>query len=374
MKHPPWSSSKTVSTLLCAVTYAQMGCGLSARAQGISPGPEVSNVPHVVPGTAPATASSTALPAATGAVTAKADSPSSGAFFAALNNAMPEGWVPSAIERQTALIPLKAAQSESTTSTPPLTNVDPQTAEILSEFALSCIYRRAYQRGQRFLYVTAYEFKNPCGAFGAYNFLREGASTVITRGDGSSEDDHSISFWKGNYFIKLVQTSEDDEESKEALRSIADRIAKSIPQNAAVPPILSQLPALDRVKGTEKLVMGPTAGRKFFPAPYIGFLSLDRAQGAAIADYQFLRPYPERLKLLYVDYGDPVVASSVYDAYVGNLNVHHALNDVGESDLPTTLLKIDGGYLLCQLRGSKVAIIIGARKRLSPLILARQIR
>lgn len=252
--------------------------------------------------------------------------------------------------------------------------VDAQTAQILDEFRLSSIYKRTFQRGRRFLHVTVYQFSAPAGAYGAYNLLRQGATTVVVRGDGSSEDDHSISFWKGNFFVKLIQTSEDDEESKDALRLIADRLVNAIGSHAAMPRIFQEMPVMDRVRGSEKMVMGPVSGRLFFRAPGVSELSLDRARSAATADYQFQRPTPERLKLLYIDYGDAGLAYQVYERYLDNLEDDHAVSRVSAADGPTSIVKVDRGFLCCQVRGSKLLVISGARKRSSPLVLARQIK
>lgn len=253
-------------------------------------------------------------------------------------------------------------------------DIDQQKRDLLSEFGCASLTRRIFQRGQRYLYTNAFEFETPEGAFAAYNFLREGASTVVPRGSASSEDDQSISFWKDRYFINLLQTSQDDEESKEGLQSIANQLEHRITSTSDPPRILSNLPVIDRVRGSEKLVMGPNSGRHFFPAPYMGALSLDKARGAATADYQFHSPYPERLKLLYIDYGDPVAASLAYESYISGLGEQHASSpsESGES-VTTSLFKLNNSYLLCQLRGPRVAIIMGARKRISPMFLARQL-
>ena len=253
-----------------------------------------------------------------------------------------------------------------------LFGLEPHTYDILAEFGVRKCCKRTYQRGQRFIHAVVYFFASPEGAYGAYNYLRQGSSTIVVRGAGSSEDDQSISFWKGQSFVRLLQTSEEDEESKEALRSIAKVLDASIPATSLPPLVLNQLPVIDRVNGTEKLVMGPNSGRKFFPAPYVGSLSLDRARAAVTADYRFQMP-PERLKLLVVDYGNVSLAGSVYESYRSNLDAEHDIKEVSDASTPTGIVKLDNGYMLVQLRGSRIFVIMGARKRVSPLMLARQI-
>ncbi len=285
-----------------------------------------------------------------------------------------EGWTARPLEIYPKRVVTAQNESKAADMTPAnqLYGLEPQMYDILAEFGMRKCYKRTYQRGQRFVHAAVYFFSSPEGAYGAYNYMRQGAATIVVRGAGSSEDDLSISFWKGKSFIRLSQTSEEDEESKEALRAIAKVIDAGIPPTSLPPLVLNQLPVLDRVNGTEKLVMGPNSGRKFFPAPYVGSLSLERARAAVTADYRFQMP-PERLKLLVIDYGSKTLAGSVYEIYRSELDAEHDTKDVSDASTPTGMVKLDNGYMLVQLRGTRIFVIMGARKRVSPLMLARQI-
>lgn len=278
--------------------------------------------------------------------------------FNAINALAAEGWNAEATN-DTVVPPYNASAPE-----------DPlQASSMLSEFHCTNIVGKALQRGQRRVLVQAYRFDSPLGAYGAYSTMREGASTVVTRGDASSEDDQSISFWQDNYFIRLSTTSQDDEESKDLLRVLADKISASIANHAQLPQLISRLPNLDRIDGTEKLVMGPIAARKATPLPLIGLLSLEKSQGAASADYHFTDPNPERMKLLLVNYGDGPLAASVYRNYTQSLSENHK----GEILATSSMFKVSNYYLFCQLRGERMCIISGARKRVSPYMLMRQL-
>jgi hypothetical protein len=247
---------------------------------------------------------------------------------------------------------------------------DSQKAAILAEFHCINAVRREYQRGQRRIIVEAFSFADANGAYGAYNLLRHGATTVITRGDASSEDDQSISFWQSNQFVLVYGTSEDDEESKEAIRGVADQLGQAITAHAEVPLAISRLPGIDRVRGTEKLIMGPLSARRFFPAPYIGSLSFNGALVGAVADYKFEYPYPERMKLLCLSYADGVAASQAYEGYTSSLQLAGKVNS---ANVDGALFKIGSSFLLCQLRGPQIVIVSGARKKFSPMMLAHQV-
>lgn len=271
------------------------------------------------------------------------------------------------------LAPAGWVASEVSSTSLPLDNSDPYTDDLtfrqLQEFHCSDIFTRTFQRGQRLVLVKMYLFADPSGAFGTYTSLRKGASTVVTRGDGSSENDDSISFWQGNCYFSLFTTAEDDDEAKEMLRALADNIGQKIRAHAGQPQIMARLPRLDRVAGSERLIMGPLVARQVFPAPYLGVLSLEKSKSAALADYQFSAPYRERMKLLLIDYGNQALATTIYDKYLDNLGASHAVQDTGG----LTLFKMSNTYLLCSLQGERLVIITGARKKTSPVMLAREL-
>ncbi len=247
--------------------------------------------------------------------------------------------------------------------------VDAQRVAILREFRCISVYTKSYKRGQRLITARVYTFDSPECACGAYSLLHQGASTVVRRGDGSSEDDQGISFWQGRTFVSVYGTSADDDESKEVVRTIADKFSSVLKEHAGLPPILDQLPKLDRVKGSERIVMGTLSARRFSPAPYLNYLDFSHASEAATADYQIQSP-PDRLKLLYVDYRYPGWAAAAYRTYTQQFSGRAVAFDepvIGE----TCMYKVNGTFILCQQVGGHLAIISGARKKQSASQLAR---
>lgn len=280
-----------------------------------------------------------------------------------------EAFLGAYINQNGALTPTATTSGASPEESRPLP-IEPERAALLKEFGCLEFARKTLARGQRRILIDVFEFPTSSGAWATYNYLRRGASTVVTRGDGSSEDDLSVSFWQDRRFIQIVG-SEDDDETKDVIHTIADQLGKGMKSHANPPAVLSWLPVIDRVKGTEKLVMGPLSGRRFFPAPYTASLSLDKAHAAAVADYQFSQP-PERMKLLLVEFGDPAIAASAYNNYVSRLNETHQLQKV-DSEEPVSVYKSAKTYVLAQTKGSRLIVVSGARKKYSPLMLARQV-
>lgn len=136
-----------------------------------------------------------------------------------------------------------------------------------------------------------------------------------------------------------------------------------------MPLVFRRLPNVDKVRGSERLAMGPVSGKMFLPLPYVSFLQIEKGQ-AAIADYQFVSPNRERLKLVLIEYADPKTALQSYQDYVGNLMGSHSCQSTGN----TAMFKMQESYLYCQITGSRMLLVSGAHKSASALMLAKQVR
>ncbi len=240
---------------------------------------------------------------------------------------------------------------------------------LLSEYHITGAASSTYQRGQRRVSVQVFHFPNASCCYGAYTSLRKGSSTVVPRGDGSSEEDNSITFWQGSYLFLLNTTAEDDEEAKELMRSIADKLAQVLSEHAPTPFVFRRLPDIDKVKGSERLAMGPISGKLFLPLPYVSFLKIENGQ-AAIADYQFMSPNKERMKLALIEYADAKTALQAYQDYVCNLMGSHSCQSTANS----AVFKMPESYLYCLVAGNRMLLVSGAHKSTSALMLAKQVR
>ncbi len=246
---------------------------------------------------------------------------------------------------------------------------------VLSELLCRFIVQRVYKRGHRYIVVQAFEFDSNLGANGGYHFLRKGSTTVNVRGDGSSEDIQTLSFWQGRHFFRVIGTSEDDDESKEVSGSLAEQISNLYGSHAALPAVLARLPVIDRVKGSEKIVMGPVLTKKYLAIPFVSLLAIEKSNGGAVADFQLFQPTRERLKALYVEYKDANFAGRLFDNYYSQLSALHKSEGMQAGGEPRFIFKLNKRYLYCELKGgTRLLIISGATKRYSPAMLARQFR
>lgn len=253
----------------------------------------------------------------------------------------------------------------------PVDEVGSRPAAILLEYGLSHAIVRDFKKGQRSCELSFLRFKTKQGAFGAYSTMREGSSTVVARGQASSETENSISFYSADCLV-LLKCAEDDSEAKAALSQLADKFAPRLPESAASPAILTYLPRYSRLQGSEKLFMGNKSASHYSSFPFIDSLRLDRCTEAVTADYSYARPLAERLHLLLADYGKVETASQCYDAYVQEMTPY--LRKTVENAQGEFLGKLHDSYLMCGLRGTRVFVIAGARKAAAPRMLSRELR
>jgi len=258
---------------------------------------------------------------------------------------------------------------------PDVKGVDPSKMAMLSEFGINTINQKSFQRGQRYIYVDLFEFADNNGAYAAYCLLRRGATTVVKRGDAASEDDDSISFVQGKTFVSIYGTSADDDESKDVIRSVAVAMAKIIPEHGSAPEVLSAMPQLEYLHGSEKIVMGPLSARRFFPAPYLGVLDFKNYRAACVADYQITLPAKERVKLLFIDYGtNTQAAQASYQAYLNELSQSRGEDPAQLFGRPSNQFRNGTTYVNIALNGPRVVLVSGARKKYSADLLLRQLR
>jgi hypothetical protein len=244
-----------------------------------------------------------------------------------------------------------------------------QIGQRLQEFRCRQVIIKEFQQGTHIARLRVYCFDDSLGAWAAYLSMRMGASTVLVLGEASSEDDKSISFCQGNYFVTLSSEIADDDVTKKLLSQLAGKLSASIGVHAAKPTLLQGLPPVDRIEGSEKIVMGPYYADQVFLGPYLGMLSWDKLKLAVCADYKYAAPMKERMRLFWMQYESPAVAIYAYNRYVGNLQSVHKTTENNNS----CLVKLSNGYLLCQIQRDRVAIITGAHNRLGCMTLARQL-
>jgi hypothetical protein len=244
-----------------------------------------------------------------------------------------------------------------------------QQQDLLDEYHCSHILIKKFVRPQRTATIYVFSFPETDQAYGAYTTMRSGSSTVVVRGDASSEDDDSISFLAGRRLVLLRTTADQDQVSKDQISSLADDLVKAIDDRARKPELIASLPVLDRIAGSERMFMGPLATRKYISLPFMQSLALGKCYAAALAEYVFATPLTERMKVLVIEYANPPLARNLFATYIEAMDVSHKCRALQ----PTVQLCRNGDtWMLVTLSGSRLTFITGARHKEAPVILQRQ--
>jgi hypothetical protein len=245
-----------------------------------------------------------------------------------------------------------------------------QPGALLQEYGCTHILVRTFQRPQRSVTAVVYCFVNPLGAYGAYTTMRSGSQTIVVRGDASSEDDRSVSFWKGRHLVLVGTDNDDDDTSKALVSKLADSLCRAIDGHAQLPPVIARLPILDRVSGSEKFFLGPQATRQHISVPHLAHLYIDKASCAGMAEYQFSNPFNERMKALVIEFADARSAADAFGSFNSSMAEDHKLVMIEPN---TQLCKLSGTYAWCGLRGTRVCLVTGARHKQSAALLGREL-
>jgi len=199
-------------------------------------------------------------------------------------------------------------------------------SEVYREYLVASAASREYA-GTR---VDIFETKNQFAAFGlfTYNTGRiANKPAAKDPGSGSTRVDGSITFWRGNFFVRVGSASQKsvrgESRGQETLaRAVADSI---VPTSAAVsrPPLLDYLPTKSRVPGSEVYFLGPESlnsyaehGRELFEfagntEAVIGeyFQSMSSAASTQSATGSAMTPTDSNLKLVIVECHTPQFAT-----------------------------------------------------------------
>lgn len=256
----------------------------------------------------------------------------------------------------------------------PATSFILRDTKVLEELHCQVLAQKTFKRGNRYITIEEYLFDNPMYASAAFGLLHTGSTNVVKRGDGSSEDEKSISFWQDRHFFRLASTESDDEESKDVMNKMSKQMSAIVAIHSDSPRFGQYLPQIERVRGSERLVVGPLTSKHYFDLPFLEKLSIDKARIAALADYQVQYPNRERLRVLVINHESAVNAQAGFKSYVDELTSLHEADFVKDGPNPQALFKINKTYLFLGVKEpNKLVLIYGARKRSSSSQLACQI-
>jgi len=168
----------------------------------------------------------------------------------------------SAIERllPDSLAGVKATGPASVVALDQLSELVADKAQAYREYLVASAASREYA-GTR---ADIFETRNQFAAFGLFAYNTGGIankSAAIDLGSGGARIGGSVTFWKGNFFVRVGSASSRSARGESpAHETLARAVAESISSTSAAvsrPPLLDYLPTKSRVPGSEVYFLGP---------------------------------------------------------------------------------------------------------------------
>lgn len=215
----------------------------------------------------------------------------------------------------------------------------PADASVLEEYGLAQFASATYADGANRVSISAWQFKDATGAFGAFTYYRQPQMHAEKLGqEGASAGDHHI-FWTGATVVDAVYTHPSSEEQA-ALATLASLLPKAS-GGASVPPSLPHyLPTADLQPASVRYSIGPAAYAK--SAGALPAADIDFSQDAEVITAQYgSAGAPETLTL--VMYPTPQMAAAHLKSMQSAAQQGHAIGGLAKSSGP--LLAVVSGTL-----------------------------
>ena len=172
-------------------------------------------------------------------------------------------------------------------------------SDLLREYGSQTAASARYSNGDRSWTVTAHRMADRTSAYGAYTFLRRGASSLAL-GEAGAEGGDGLLFFLGNYFVQADRAAD-----RAALEALAGHLRRMGGPQPSLPPLPEYLPREGLILGSDRFLLGQRALQRTLPlAPgdWVGF-----AYGAE-AEVARYRIGENTATLLLVSYPTPQIA------------------------------------------------------------------
>ena len=177
--------------------------------------------------------------------------------------------------------------------------------------------QRSYSMGSDSLQVSAYQMKDPSGAYGEYSYLRAPDMAQADFAEHSSASQNRALVLVGNLVVDIQ--GRDIAKNSNDLKAIVAAV-KSHAQQGPLPTIMNDLPQDGMVPRTDRYILGPVALNQFFPAgskdDWLGF-----SYGAEV-EVAHYRVKGQDATLAVADFPTPQVAADELARYKNLFNVN----------------------------------------------------
>jgi hypothetical protein len=191
-------------------------------------------------------------------------------------------------------------------------------AELFFVYHFERLAVQEYQRGQEGpLIVEVYQVASPADAYGLFSFYATGQPMDLGAG-GSAEPGRLISFWQGPFYARVFAYGEAEQES---LSAMARQVAAEMPEEGALPELVTRLPQENLVSGSARFFHQKLSLDNLFWLGDENILDLSEQTDAVLAVYNY---NDTPAQLLIVAYPDATAAEAAHTALqasgLGNLS------------------------------------------------------
>jgi hypothetical protein len=185
-------------------------------------------------------------------------------------------------------------------------------AHVFLEYGFSKLtHWRLSDSEARLVTLDLYEMIDPPAAYGIFTFLRNpSAESVNGIGNLAALSSTELSFEQDRYYIHL-QPAGSIAASRQSLLELARIVSQSLPRKFSLPPVAELLPKENRVRHSEKFLMGSGVLTHLIPMDTKDPFGLATGAEAALAKYQ---SHSETATLLLIHYPTQQLARKFLEA------------------------------------------------------------
>ena len=169
-----------------------------------------------------------------------------------------------------------------------INNLNTPDKDLIKELKAEKVLNQIYRNKNHTINLLIIKFKDVAGTYSAWTVLQNGKPTKLKIGKASTETENNLTFWKDTYFIDFLSEIPGDKTAKEFSILAAQEISKKIKEDPMPPVLAIQLPALNRIEGSERYCLGAFCCKRFFNIEdfLVENFNLTESEGLITAKYK----------------------------------------------------------------------------------------
>jgi hypothetical protein len=124
-----------------------------------------------------------------------------------------------------------------------------------------------YRKGKNLIRMEIFRYSDEIKTFGIYSSERSPSFRFLNLGTQGYNNDGTINFFKGNYYVR-IRTVSKNEKNLQSAESLAQRVANMLPGNPGMPATLSRFPETGKKINEETYISENVLGHKFLSGAF----------------------------------------------------------------------------------------------------------